>query len=1062
MRETTLGAWARIAASVALAWGVSACGGSGGDDQPATDAALDISQPDAGGDSAGADTTGGDTSADEGSPDGGPNDVQPGAQCPDGYATLTFAVDDTANQTYGPGELIWTGSFSYDEATRTLTYATSWLPNEGPYPTLFDDGPLSAGGHEAEGQTAGDHVWSVAVCYLADEDRLFAYGLLNEDLRWIWVGPNGQLEVPAGQTGVVDFPGMTIAPHGTVDFRVTLDTTALHPDYEGIDGSYGIYIKGTMNSWTPVQLLDAGILGDEVAGDGIVTYQQSLFLGKHDGLLRGGEQAQFVFVFAKGDTGPDDGLEYKVDGDAVTDGVAAEGLCGGAWTELAVTLELDSKGKSYNTTVTMCEDETPPCDDASNPCDEGYSCVDGACVPDATPCDDVSNPCDEGYSCADGACVPDTLPCDDVSNPCDEGYSCVNGDCVQDGPTPCDDVTNPCDQGYVCVSGNCVLEGGGPEIFLVIPATGPATGGTEVSISGQGFTDGATVDFGGEAATVTAVSATSIQVTTPPHAVGAVDVTVSLVDGKKATFPGGFTYVEAGSGPTVTAVTPDSGPTGGGTSVTVTGANFADGASVLFDAATASDVVVAADGLSLTCTTPAHPVGVVSVTVTNPDDQQATLADAFTYTAALPGWARLDGPAALGTVVGVPTGLLTAQVYAEGVTPGDGAGFGLDAEVGYGPAGSDPTDNPSWTWSAATYQGEIGNNDVYAGAIAAPEGTYSATLRFTISGGQSYLYADLDGSDNGFDPAALATVTVSPAGGLTLVSTSPGILSPAGSQAVTLLGAGFDAGCTLTFDGAQVADTAFVDGSTFTFTAPAHVPGDVEVALTCGADTASLTVPVQGAWDGLLGDWPDALKLATSAVPSDWGEANTLTDLYASTDGETLYIAVRGHTYGEFGANALSVYIDGDLGGGTNVSDTATITDTDGAVDDALGGALSFDIPGFGAEVACATLDGATYTPEANSGDPAAVAAGCRGLVTPTNLYWFLDAGVVSGADGVEIWLPLADLYGAPAGVSRTVGLNVRIGNGSGLVFSNQALPEGVSGVDNVVSTAAASLSFTY
>jgi hypothetical protein len=78
----------------------------------------------------------------------------------------------------------------------------------------------------------------------------------------------------------------------------------------------------------------------------------------------------------------------------------------------------------------------------------------------------------------------------------------------------------------------------------VTPSVGRAAGGTNVTISGSGFQSGATVTFGGAAATnVVRVSATSITATTPAHAVGTVDVTVTNPDSSSGTLNGGFTYV---------------------------------------------------------------------------------------------------------------------------------------------------------------------------------------------------------------------------------------------------------------------------------------------------------------------------------------------------------------------------------------------------------------------------------------------------------------------------------------------------------------------------------------
>ena len=55
-----------------------------------------------------------------------------------------------------------------------------------------------------------------------------------------------------------------------------------------------------------------------------------------------------------------------------------------------------------------------------------------------------------------------------------------------------------------------------PTVTAVSPSTGVDTGGTPITITGTGFTSGATVKVGGTAATdVTVVSATSITATTP-------------------------------------------------------------------------------------------------------------------------------------------------------------------------------------------------------------------------------------------------------------------------------------------------------------------------------------------------------------------------------------------------------------------------------------------------------------------------------------------------------------------------------------------------------------------
>ncbi len=84
--------------------------------------------------------------------------------------------------------------------------------------------------------------------------------------------------------------------------------------------------------------------------------------------------------------------------------------------------------------------------------------------------------------------------------------------------------------------------------------------------------------------------------------------------------------------PTLTSVFPSPGSTAGGTSVTITGTNFASGATVRFDTTAATNVTVVSS-TSIIATTPPHAAGLVNVVVTNPNGQSATLTNGFTYTA---------------------------------------------------------------------------------------------------------------------------------------------------------------------------------------------------------------------------------------------------------------------------------------------------------------------------------------------------------------------------------------------------------------------------------------------
>ena len=110
--------------------------------------------------------------------------------------------------------------------------------------------------------------------------------------------------------------------------------------------------------------------------------------------------------------------------------------------------------------------------------------------------------------------------------------------------------------------------------------------------------------------------------------------------------------VDAGCvAPTVTSVSPNSGPVAGGTSVTITGTNFAVVASATFGGVAATNVVVV-NSTTMTATTPAHAAGAVDVVVQAcAFSNSAPLPNGFTYAAssAVPAL----GPLTLAALAGI-------------------------------------------------------------------------------------------------------------------------------------------------------------------------------------------------------------------------------------------------------------------------------------------------------------------------------------------------------------------------------------------------------------------------
>jgi serine/threonine-protein kinase len=216
-----------------------------------------------------------------------------------------------------------------------------------------------------------------------------------------------------------------------------------------------------------------------------------------------------------------------------------------------------------------------------------------------------------------------------------------------------------------------------PGIAGVSPASGSTVGGKTVTITGTGL-DGATVvRFGGAPGKITADSATRITVLSPPRAstpgggaggsggsgtptgAGIVDITV--------TTPGGTSHLTAvdhyaytAAQPEVAGVSPPSGGTAGGTTVTITGTGLAGATAVRFG--TAAATISADSATQITVISPPGR-GQVGVTVTTPaGTSPAGQARQYRYSArprptqlitfSLPGSATPGGSAALSAAGG--------------------------------------------------------------------------------------------------------------------------------------------------------------------------------------------------------------------------------------------------------------------------------------------------------------------------------------------------------------------------------------------------------------------------
>lgn len=402
-----------------------------------------------------------------------------------------------------------------------------------------------------------------------------------------------------------------------------------------------------------------------------------------------------------------------------------------------------------------------------------------------------------------------------------------------------------------------------PTLTAVTPSSGPKVGGTVITITGTNFLAGTTVTIGSVAATnVTFNSATQITATTPAQAAGTYGVTVTLPDAQYATLGSAFTYIEA---PSVSSVSPSTGPLAGGTAVTVTGAYFANGAQVKFGATSATGISVTSS-TQINCTTPAGTGGYVDVTVTNTDGQSDSKTNAFRYIGPAPTVASLSptsGPQSGGTVITI-----------------SGTDFVAGATVMFGSAAATNVTVTSTQITCTTPAGTPGSVDVIVtnpdGQSATKPGafTYGGSVptitSFTPTGappGDTVVitgtnFVDVTAVSFGGTPATNYTVdsatqitAIIPNGAMTgsiSVTTPAGTatstpmniwpgppvidaVTPArgsrdGGTVVTITGWSFRPGLTVMF-GSTPATIELQYGTSITVVAPAHAEGVVDITV---------------------------------------------------------------------------------------------------------------------------------------------------------------------------------------------------------------------------------------
>ena len=198
-----------------------------------------------------------------------------------------------------------------------------------------------------------------------------------------------------------------------------------------------------------------------------------------------------------------------------------------------------------------------------------------------------------------------------------------------------------------------------PDLTDLSPSQGPPAGGNSIVITGTNFiglSGPGAVKFGSTNATsYTVDSPTSITAVVPPGTAGLAGVAVIAVGGDSGWL--GWVFYDYVPTPTVTSLSPDSGPEAGGNSIVITGTNFiglSGPEAVKFGSTNAASYTVAFE-TQMTAVAPPGTAGTVDVTVTAVGGTSTTAGVGNDYTYVAPptvtGLSPNSGPEAGGTSV---------------------------------------------------------------------------------------------------------------------------------------------------------------------------------------------------------------------------------------------------------------------------------------------------------------------------------------------------------------------------------------------------------------------------
>jgi IPT/TIG domain len=428
-----------------------------------------------------------------------------------------------------------------------------------------------------------------------------------------------------------------------------------------------------------------------------------------------------------------------------------------------------------------------------------------------------------------------------------------------------------------------------PVVTSVSPASGSTAGGDSVTIDGEYLFDpNPLVTFGGVDVTAGTINADgSLTVTTPSEGAGTVQVVITTTGGASAPSAGSeYTYVAPTSRPSVTSLSPTSGSTAGGTSVTIKGDNLNGATGVSFGGVTAQFTVNS--NTSVTATTPPGSAGAVQVIVTTPGGSSTSGAGS-TYTYVAPTTTPPPPPVTSPTtsshgywLVGSDGGIFSfgsAQFYGStgslrlqrpvvGIVPTtDRGGYWLDA-----------SDGGVFAFGDSGFYGSIPGVGLHPAGSGQPNSLNAPIVGMVPStDGGGYFMVASDGGVFAFGDARFA-------------GSCPGIGGCSGSAVAVMPDSTGNGYWVVTTTGAIYA---FGDAPYYGAPGPKSSPVTSAVATPSG----------KGYWilyaDGTVSNYGDAGAFGSPS--GQFGGANPANAIFTTSDGQGYWIASGNGTVQNFG-----------------------------------------------------------------------------------------------------------------------------------------------------------------